>query len=77
MRRVFETTLQERESLRITLRTLSVSRSDPKCSNGGTVKNNGVSKNEGFLRHGERFARPLGEPYYLYMGNSVPDFISY
>ena len=28
-----------------------------------------------FSRHGERFARPLGEPYYLYMGNSVPDFI--
>ncbi len=34
-------------------------------------------KKGGFSRHGERFARPLGEPYYLYMGNSVPDFISY
>ncbi len=36
-----------------------------------------VSKKGGFSRHDERFAHPLGEPYHLYMGNSVPDFISY
>jgi len=44
---------------------------------GCVVREGCVAKKRRFARHGERLSRPLGAPYHVHMGDSVPDVISY